>query len=521
MNLLKTLAAISSMTMISRILGFIRDVIIARIFGAGFATDAFFVAFKLPNLLRRIFAEGAFSQAFVPILAEHKEKETFEATRQFLAHIAGALSVVLLLITAIGIIAAPWIIYLSAPGFTEDTEKFALTVTLLRITFPYILFISLASLVGSILNTFGRFSVPAFTPTLLNLTFIIFALLLSPYFHPPILSLAWAVAIGGILQLGFQLPYLAQIKMLSLPRFAFHSPKVWRVIKQMGPAIFGVSVAQFSLIINTIFASFLVAGSVSWMYYADRLMEFPTGILGVALGTILLPSLSRAYAQSNTHQYNQLLDWGLRLTLLLALPCAIGLAMIAKPLVATLFQHGEFTAFDTLMTAHALIAYSFGLLGLILIKILAPGFYSRQNIRTPVKIAMLALLFTQIMNIAFIKHLQHVGLALAISLGACLNAALLGYTLIKQKLYSPLPGWGIFLGKLIIAVVIMAIALWMTLCYLPLSLEGSLWTRCFYLGILVCVGVLSYFISLGILGYRLHHFIHHIDATKTHIHPNE
>ncbi|WP_339941764.1 murein biosynthesis integral membrane protein MurJ, partial [Undibacterium luofuense] len=287
MNLLKALAKVSSMTLVSRVLGFVRDAIIARVFGAGLATDAFFVAFKLPNLLRRIFAEGAFSQAFVPVLAEYKEQRGEAETRAFLSHITGTLTVVLMAVTALGMLAAPWIIWLTAPGFASNPDKVALTSELLRITFPYILFISLSSLASSVLNTWNRFSVPAFTPTLLNVSFILCSLLLTPYFDPPVLTLAWAVFIGGIAQLLYQLPHLKKLDMLPMPRLNLRDAAVWRVIRQMGPAIFGVSIAQISLVINTIFASFLVSGSVSWMYYADRLMEFPTGVLGVALGTIL------------------------------------------------------------------------------------------------------------------------------------------------------------------------------------------------------------------------------------------
>ena len=292
MNLLKSLAAVSSITMISRVLGFVRDTILARVFGAGIATDAFFIAFKLPNLLRRIFAEGAFSQAFVPILAEYKTQQGEEATRTFIAYVSGLLTLVLALVTAIGILAAPWVVWVNAPGFVDNAEKYELTTDLLRVTFPYILLISLSSLVGAILNTWNRFSVPAFTPTLLNVAMIAFAVLLTPYLIPPILALAWGVLAGGLAQLLYQLPALKKIGMLVLPRLNLRDTGVWRVLKQMLPAILGVSVSQISLIINTIFASFLVAGSVSWMYYADRLMELPSGVLGVALGTILLPTLA-------------------------------------------------------------------------------------------------------------------------------------------------------------------------------------------------------------------------------------
>lgn len=309
MNLLKSLAAVSSITMISRVLGFVRDTILARIFGAGVATDAFFIAFKLPNLLRRIFAEGAFSQAFVPILAEYKTQQGEEATRTFIAYVSGLLTLVLALVTAIGILAAPWVVWATAPGFVDSTEKYALTTDLLRVTFPYIFLISLSSLAGAILNTWNRFSVPAFTPTLLNVAMIAFAVLLTPYFNPPIMALAWGVLAGGLAQLLYQLPALKNIGMLVLPRLNLKDAGVWRVLKQMLPAILGVSVSQISLIINTIFASFLVAGSVSWMYYADRLMELPSGVLGVALGTILLPTLAKTYANKDREEYSRILDW--------------------------------------------------------------------------------------------------------------------------------------------------------------------------------------------------------------------
>ncbi|WP_121395311.1 murein biosynthesis integral membrane protein MurJ, partial [Pseudomonas aeruginosa] len=433
MNLLKSLAAVSSITMLSRVLGFVRDTILARIFGAGLATDAFFVAFKLPNLLRRIFAEGAFSQAFVPILAEYKNQQGEEATRTFIAYVSGLLTLVLALVTALGILAAPWVIWVTAPGFADTPEKFALTTDLLRVTFPYILLISLSSLAGAILNTWNRFSVPAFVPTLLNVAMIGFALFLTPYFDPPVMVLGWAVLAGGLLQLLYQLPHLRKIGMLVLPRLNLRDSGVWRVMKLMLPAILGVSVSQISLIINTIFASFLAAGSVSWMYYADRLMELPSGVLGVALGTILLPMLAKTYSNKDRHEYSRLLDWGLRLCFLLVLPCSLALAILAEPLTVSLFQYGKFTTVDAAMTQRALVAYSVGLLGIILVKVLAPGFYAQQNIRTPVKIALFTLVSTQLMNLAFIGPLQHAGLALSIGLAACLNAGLLYWQLRKQR----------------------------------------------------------------------------------------
>lgn len=503
MSLLKSLAAVSSMTMLSRLLGFIRDAIIARVFGAGIATDAFFVAFKLPNLLRRIFAEGAFSQAFVPILAEYKSQQGEEATRTFVSYIAGLLTLVLALVTLLGALAAPWIIMVTAPGFADTADKFALTSALLRITFPYILLISLTSLAGAVLNTWNRFSVPAFAPTLLNISMIGFTLFAAPHFHPPILALAWAVVAGGLLQFVYQLPHLKKIGMLVLPRINLRDSGVWRVLKQMGPAIVGVSVSQFSLIINTIFASFLASGSVSWMYYADRLMEFPSGVLGVALGTILLPSLSKSFSQGNHEEYCDLMDWGLRLSFLLALPSAVALGILSYPLIASLFQYGAFSARDTLMTQQALIAYAVGLVGLIVVKVLAPGFYSRQNIRTPVKIALITLTLTQLMNLAFIGPLKHAGLALSIGLAACLNAGLLYWQLRKKKLFTPRQGWLTFMLKLVLAVLVMAGVLWLAKGLVPDWSQGGMAWRLLRLVAVVCAGLVSYFGMLFLLGFRV------------------
>ncbi|AUA34603.1 murein biosynthesis integral membrane protein MurJ [Pseudomonas sp. SGAir0191] len=506
MNLLKSLAAVSSITMISRVLGFVRDTILARIFGAGVATDAFFIAFKLPNLLRRIFAEGAFSQAFVPILAEYKSQQGEEATRTFVAYVSGLLTLVLAVVTGIGILAAPWVVWATAPGFVDNAEKYQLTTDLLRVTFPYILLISLSSLVGAILNTWNRFSVPAFTPTLLNVAMIVFAVLLTPYFNPPIMALAWGVLAGGLAQLLYQLPALKRIGMLVLPRLNLKDAGVWRVLKQMLPAILGVSVSQISLIINTIFASFLVAGSVSWMYYADRLMELPSGVLGVALGTILLPTLAKTYANKDREEYSRILDWGLRLCFLLVLPCTLGLAILAEPLTVALFQYGKFSATDAAMTQQALIAYSVGLLAIIMVKVLAPGFYAQQNIRTPVKIAVFTLVCTQLFNLVLIGPLAHAGLALAISLGACLNAGLLFWKLRTQQLFQPQPGWAVFLLKLVLAASLMSGVLLAGMHYLPAWVEGNMLERLMRLMALIMAGVVTYFGCLYLCGFRPRQF---------------
>jgi len=510
MNLLNALAKVGSMTFISRILGFVRDTLIARIFGAGMLTDAFFVAFKIPNLLRRISAEGAFSQAFVPILAEYKNQRTHEETHALINHVATLLGLFLVAITIIGMLAAPWVVQISAPGFAADKAKFDLTVELLRITFPYIFFISLVSLAGGVLNTYGNFSVPAFTPVWLNLSFIAAALLAAPYFDHSIKVLAWAVFLGGVLQLLYQIPYLLKIGLIPRYSLNLQDEGVWRILKLMGPAVFGVSIAQISLLINTIFASYLATGSVSWLYYADRLMEFPTGVMGVALGTILLPSLSKSFADKADGEYSKLLDWGLRLTLILALPAAVALAVLSVPLVTGLFHYGKFSELDVEMTRQALMAYSLGLLGLILVKVLAPAFYSRQNIKTPVKIAIFTLCSTQIMNLIFVFgiDLKHAGLALSIGLGACMNAGLLYYYLRKANVYKPQAGWFVFMGKLIVAVIAMALVLHYAAGSDATWLAYKLMPKLIHLTGLLVLGSATYFLALWLMGIRVKDFMH-------------
>lgn len=506
MNLLKALVTVSGMTLLSRILGFVRDFVIARAFGAGMLTDAFFVAFKLPNLLRRLFAEGAFSQAFVPILGEYKNKRGNVETKRLVDHVATLLSLALILVTLLGMLAAPYVVYVSAPGFAADAGKFALTVELTRITFPYIFFMSLTALAGGILNTWSRFAIPAFTPVLLNLAFIAMALFAAPWFDPPVLALGWAVFVGGALQLAFQIPHLRRIGML--PRFSLNwkDEGVRRILRLMAPAVLGVSIAQISLLINTVFASFLDTGSVSWLYYADRLMEFPSGMLGAALGTILLPSLAKCHASERHEEYSKLLDWGLRLTLLLAAPAALALAIIAVPLIATLFHHGAFSVHDVFMTRDALVAYSAGLLGLILVKVLAPGFYARQNVRTPVKIAVTTLVTTQLLNLALVGWLGHAGLALSIGLAACLNAALLYRGLRRHGIYTPQPGWAVFYLKLATAMLIMGGTLWLSMGDTADWTRWSLVDRLMRLAAVVAMGAAAYFGSLWLTGIRLKDF---------------
>ncbi|MCX7147604.1 MAG: murein biosynthesis integral membrane protein MurJ [Sulfuritalea sp.] len=496
MNLLRSLVTVSGMTLLSRILGFVRDFVIARSFGAGMMTDAFFVAFRLPNLLRRLFAEGAFSQAFVPILAEYRNRRGETETKSLVDRVASVLFLILIAVTALGMAAAPLLIAVTAPGFSADAEKFQLTVELTRIAFPYILFMSLVALSAGILNTWSRFALPAFTPVMLNLSFIGMALFAAPWFDPPVLALGWAVFIGGALQLGIQLPALAKIGML--PRFdpLWRDEGVQRILKLMAPAVLGVSVSQISLLINTIFASFLESGSVSWLYYADRLMEFPAGLLGAALGTILLPSLAKTHADGKTEDFSALLDWGLRLTLMLTLPASLALAMLSVPLLSTLFQYGAFTAADVLRTREALVAYSIGLTGLILVKVLAPGFYARQDIRTPVKIALITLALTQLMNIAFIGWLKHAGLALSIGLASCLNATLLWRGLRRQGAYQPQPGWAIFMLKLMAALIALGGVLWFASDKDAVWLAMSGGQRVLRLSGVVLGGLASYFAAV-------------------------
>src|SRR5687767_5716841 len=506
MNLLRALATVSSLTMVSRVLGYARDFFIARLFGASLGTDAFFVAFKIPNLLRRMFAEGAFSQAFVPILAGYKQAQSANETRSLIDSVSTLLFLALVVTAALGMAASPLIVYVTAPGFAAEPEKFAITVQLLRITFPYIVFISLVALSAGILNTWNRFSVPAITPTLLNVAFIVGAVFFAEHFDPPVLVLAWAVFVGGALQLACQVPFLARLGLLPRWRFDLSHPGVRRVLLLMAPAAFGVSVSQVSLLLNQIFASFLPTGSVSWLYYADRLMELPAGALGVAVGTILLPSLSRYHAGANAAEYSRLLDWGLRITVLLAVPAAVALAVLALPLIAMLFQYGRFSAEDAWMTRQALVAYSLGLVGMILVKILAPGFYARQNVATPVKIGLLTLAATQAMNLAFIGPLKHAGLALAIGLGACLNAALLYRGLRRNGVYQPVAGWPAFLLKVAASVGFMVVVLYTTMGDAAWWLAAG-WEKKLPAVIgLALLGAATYGGSLLAFGFRPRHF---------------
>lgn len=460
MSLLRSAATISGLTLLSRITGVFRDVLIARTFGASPLTDAFWVAFRIPNLLRRLFAEGAFSQAFVPILAEYKTNQPLDKVKTLLDHVAMVLFTLLLVVTLLGIVSAPAIVWLMATGMRTQGEGFTETVLMTRIMFPYILCMSLVAFASGVLNTWKKFAIPAFTPVLLNISMIFACFFLLGLFTQPIYALAIGVMIGGVLQLAVQWGALA--KMGLLPSFrhslksAYQDPNVIRIIKLIGPAILGVSVAQISILINTNIATWLPAGSVTWLSFADRLMEFPTAFLGIAIGTVLLPRLASANAQEDTQTYSQLLDWGLRLIFLLGLPCVLGLSLMSEGLVANLFNYGVFTHKDVTMTQASVIAYAFGLIGILSVKILAPGFYAKQDIVTPVKIAIFVLICTQLFNLIFVPLFSHAGLSLSVGLGATVNALCLYIGLYRRKTYIPCTRWLAFFARVLPALLLLA-----------------------------------------------------------------
>lgn len=493
--------------MLSRITGLLREILFARAFGASAETDAFIAAFRIPNLLRRLFAEGAFSQAFVPILAEYKHREGDAVTKQLADHVATALVWATIITCAIGIAATPVLLYLIATGLAKKPDAFEASIIMTRIMFPYIVCMSFVALAGGILNTWREFKIPAFTPVLLNMSFILATLFLAPHLQHPIYAMAIAVLVGGILQIAIQVPALIKIGMLpriSLnPLIGLRDDGVRRVIGNMLPAVIAVSAAQISLMINTNIASRLTEGSISWLGYADRLMEFPTALLGVALGTILLPGLSKANIDGDKNEYSALLDWGLRLTFLLALPAAVGLATLAEPLTATLFNNGLFTARDVTMSARPLVAYSIGLIGIILVKILAPAFYAKQDIRTPVKIAIGVLIATQLMNVIFVPWFAVAGLALSIGVGACLNAGFLYWGLRQRDIYAPKSGWGLFFIKLTGALFLMAgVALWAANRVEWLHLREHPFQRLGILFLIIGICIATYFGSLLAMGFR-------------------
>lgn len=513
LKLLKSTLTVGMATIVSRLMGFLRDMIFARYFGASAATDAFFLAFKIPNFMRRLFAEGSFSLAFVPVLSEARANGDAAALKDLIDHVAGTLLAILLVITAIGVMAAPVVLAIFAPGWwLEGREEFALSAEMLRITFPYLMLISLTALCGGILNTFDRFLVPALTPVLLNVSLILAAVMLSGRMEVPVKALAWGVLMAGIAQLLIQVPALMRLGLLPRPRWSWQHSGVRKVLRLMIPTLIGSSVAQINLLIDSVLATFLISGSVTWLYYSDRLMEFPLGVFGVALSTVILPSLSRKFAQQSSQAFSATIDWALRLALVITLPSAAGLVALATPILITMFHYQAFQLSDVEMTALSLSAYALGLPAFIAVKILAPGYYARQDTRTPVRIAIISMVSNMLMNFLFVGVLlslsfkgPHMGLALASSLAAYINAGMLYRGLRSQGVYIPEPGW----LRVVLAVFLASASMLLVLFWF--SADTSVWVadpaieRGGRLALLVGGGCLVYFLTLIIAGLRRHH----------------
>jgi putative peptidoglycan lipid II flippase len=514
-SLLKAASTVSLLTLASRVTGLVRDLLMASVFGANALTDAFNVAFRIPNLFRRLFAEGAFSQAFVPVLATTKAQQGEKATRQLIAAVATALAWALLLTCILGVLGAPVLVWALASGLRQSAEAYDAAVLMTRWMFPYIGFMSMVALAAGILNTWKHFAVPAVSPVLLNLCMIAAAWLGAPQFEArgiePIFAMAGGVMVGGLLQMAVQVPTLVRLGLMprigvtwSAVRAAWAEPGVRRVLTLMGPILLGVGVAQISLMINTQIASYLTPGSVTWLFYADRLMEFPTALLGVALGVVLTPQLTAAKAAGDSQKYSAMLDWGLRIVVLLAVPCAVALLTFSTPLVATLFHHGKLADSDVGQIAVALSGYGAGLLGLVAIKVLAPGYYASQDVRTPVKIAVVVLVITQLLNVALVPVLAHAGLALSIGLGALINALWLLGGLLRRGSYKPQPGWGKFALQVIAASALLAVLLlWGSQHFDWVEMKGHTLRRAGLLGALMVAAGVLYFGALWAAGLRL------------------
>jgi putative peptidoglycan lipid II flippase len=506
-QLLKSTSVVISMTMISRVFGFIRDMVTAHIFGAAAMFDAFSVAFRVPNFMRRLFAEGSFSQAFVPVLAEYQKQKSQEEVQRFINSMSGTLGITLIVVTLLGVLGAPWIVRLFAPGFTTDGERFDLAVTMLRITFPYLLLVSLTAFSGAILNTYSRFWVAAFTPVFLNICMISAAIWLSPHFAYPIIALAWGVFIAGFVQLFFQWPFLRHMRMVPRPRIDFRDPGVRRVLALIVPALFGVSVGQINLLVDTLFASLLPIGSLSWLYYSDRLMEFPLGVFGVAISTVILPHLSRHHASESHGSFALTLDWALRAVLIVGIPAFLVLWLASVPLLSTLFQYGRFDSHAVIMASQSLSAFAVGIAPFMLIKIAAAGFYARQDLQTPVRIGVIAMLANIVFNACLIWPFAHAGIALSTSLAALVNIGFLFYYLYKRGIYQPRDGWKLYSLRLLAANFILAIWLWFGTDGLAVWTDASAAWRVSHLAILLVGAVAIYFAALWLTGIRMRHLL--------------
>jgi putative peptidoglycan lipid II flippase len=510
-KLLKNTAIVGSMTLVSRVLGLVRDMVLARWFGANANMDAFFVAFKIPNFLRRLFAEGAFSQAFVPIISEYREQRDHDSVQQLVNKVGGTLLGVLSVLCVIGVLASPVLVTIFAPGFLyRDPAQFELAALMLRLTFPYLLFISLVAFAAGILNTYGRFAAASFVSVWLNVVLIGAAVLVSPHLAQPELGLAAGVFVAGVVQVLFLLPSLKRIGLFPRPSWGWQDAGVRRIMKLMLPGILGSSVAQINLLFDTLIASFLVAGSVSWLYYSDRLVEFPLGVFAIALSTVILPSLSRSHANDSADEFSHTVDWALRMVLLIGIPSAVGLFLLARPMLVTLFNYGDFGTTDVDMAGLSLMAYAVGLPGFMLVKVLAPAFYSRKDTTTPVRIAIVALLTNIVLNLLFVVPMvmleipgQHAGLALATSLAAWVNAGLLFRMLRRKQVYQPAPGWPRLSLQLGGAAMALGGVLILGMPSLQVWLEWSAWSRVTGLLVWVMAGAGVYFIALHLCGLRI------------------
>lgn len=503
------------MTFLSRILGFVRDMVAAQLFGASGdpGVDAFYIAFRIPNFMRNLFAEGAFSQAFVPVLSEYKQARSFDVVRQFISHIAGSLSLVLFVVTIAGMLLVSPLLTVIAPGL--DTFRFQAAEEMLRITFPYLFLISLTAFSGAILNSYGRFAIPSFTPALLNICLIATAFGITHYFTIPIEAQAWGVLLAGIVQLGFQLPALYRLGLLTRPRLNWRDEGVRRVLKLMIPSLFGASVGQISVLLNTVFASFLAVGSVTWLYYSERLAYFPLGVFGVALATVVLPHLSRQHVMQSKQGFSSALDWGLRCNLLIGIPASITLLILSGPLVMSLFHYGKFSLHDVLMTQQSVMAYALGLQAFMLVKVLSAAFYARQNVRTPVKITLLVLIANMMLSAALVWPLAHVGLALASSLSSWLNVLILWMVLYQRRIYLPQTGWARFIWQLIVANTALAVFLWRMSGHVIEWVHYSWQQRLLHV-VLLGLGAMAIYIGvLFLVKMRLHEIKYHPDDEQS------
>ena len=510
-SLLRASSAVSGATMISRVMGLVRDVILARLIGAGVGADAFYVAFKLPNFFRRLFAEGAFNTAFVPVLSDYRHHRTHAEVKGLVDRTFGALGLCLALITVLVVLLAPQVMAIYGMGFLDEPQKFAMASDMLRITFPYLLLISLTGFAGSILNSYDRFAIPAITPVFLNISLILAALVAAPYFEQPVFALAWGVFLAGVVQFLFQLPFLSRLHLLPSPLLDLKDPGVRRIFKLMLPAMFGVSVGQINLLLDTILATFLPTGSVSWLYYSDRLMELPLGVFGVAIATVALPNLSRQKFADDPRQFANMMQWAINLVVLIGLPAALALIVLAKPILTTLFQYGEMAPADVAMATFSLMAYAIGLVAFMLVKILATGYFAHEDTKTPVKIGIIAMVANMVFNLVLVLwfhyawQIGHAGLALATSLSGLLNAGLLYRGLRTRGAVPPLREMALFMLRIALGLVLMIATLWILKMAWPVWTDwtalGRVWRLC-----IICVcGAAAYFSGLWISGMRLAH----------------